>query len=253
MLLLSFLKIEKKIYAQNNMNIIDVNKYRSIKDGIYGDVISHCKNPVTNEGRYTNVHETSHFISSELRFGRKRQNGFYILDGKAVILDQPNITINDIIEYVPPNIRGYRYRLYFINQQKYWNEQPLYILEEWNCYILGGMCAIEDFNNNKKLERTDAVAGMFEFMIYSIATAMCIKDKDKNYWTKNNDFKQFLSSKIIDTKHLFDTGRKIPAFKSKKSDILYKNYATSPEGKIFEKFISQNLFTKKSWGFDKYL
>lgn len=237
------------------MKTINVIKYRDIDDGIYGDVLSHCKNPVINESRFTNVHETSHFISSELRKGRKNQNAFYLLDGKAVILDNPKITIDQISKYVPANLRGSRYNLYLINQQKYWNNYPLYILEEWNCYILGGMCAVEDFNNNKKVERTDAVAGMFEFIIYCIALTMCVKDKDKEYWHNNFQFTDFISNRINASLVFFGTGRQIPSFHSNKSDILYNTYKTTDEGRLFQQFIDKNFLDIENinWGFKEYL
>ena len=40
------------------MKIIKLNKYREVQDKnyIYEDVLSHSKNPVTNESRATNVH-----------------------------------------------------------------------------------------------------------------------------------------------------------------------------------------------------
>jgi len=154
------------------MNLIKVNKYRDLGTSIYDDVMSHCEKPSKGNGRYTDVHETSHFISSDLRRGKLGDsfsnhnltvgyNGFYILNGQGVLIKEPSITIKEVAQYVPPKLRGSRYKLYLIDQQKHWNKEPLYILDEWNAYVLGGMCAIDDYNSKRKLERTDAVAGRF--------------------------------------------------------------------------------------------
>ena len=204
---------------------------------VYEDVLSHCKKPETSESRYTNAHETSHYISSELRQSNPgKVNGFYILNDMGVIVEEPNITIKDVSEYVPINLRGMRYKLYFVDQLKYWNNNPLYILEEFNCYILGGMTAIDDFKKGVKLERTDAVAGCFEFMIYSIALAWCIKDKDQDYWNKNIQFKDFLCFELNRAMFTYKVGRNIEEFKSQSSNNLHKAFDSSREGYLFKEF-----------------
>lgn len=234
------------------MDLISVEKYGNFGEDVYGDVLSHCKRPNRGDGRYTDVHETSHFISSALRKGRMGYNGFYILNDDAVIVKEPPTTIGEVAEYVPKNLRGMRYKLYFVDQRRYWDEQPLYIAEEWNCYTLGGMCAVDDYNNKRELERTDAVAGMFEFMIYSTALAMCVEDKCPEYWEKNKQFREFIQYRMDTSSMIFAVGRKIPQFKSSSSDKLYQTYYNSDEGKEFQKFIDK-YFTNEEpvrFGFD---
>lgn len=220
------------------MKTFEVKQYRNARDDtVYEDVLSHCKKPETRESRYTNAHETSHYISSELRQSNPgKVNGFYILNNMGVIVEEPNITIKDVSEYVPNNLRGMRYKLYFVDQLRYWNNNPLYILEEFNCYILGGMTAIDDFKKGVKLERTDAVAGCFEFMIYSIALARCIKDKDQDYWNKNIQFKDFLCFELNRAMFTYKVGRNIEEFKSQSSDNLHKAFDSSREGDLFKEF-----------------
>jgi len=234
------------------MKIIRLKKYRDIQDKnqIYEDVISHSRNPVTNESRSTNVHETSHMISSQLRNENKGNiNGFYFENGRGVLVEQPNLTIRDVAPYVPNNLRGYRYQLYFVDQLRYWNDSPLYIMEEWNCYTLGGASAVEDYIQKLPLERTDAVAGTFEFMIYSTALYMCIKDKDPEYFKNNEQFREFFNYLLDFSISLFRQGRIIPEYNSIKSNQLYTEYKNSTEGKKFREFLDSFVPFKTDYGF----
>jgi hypothetical protein len=223
------------------MDLIKIKPFRSLdkKYSIYNDVLSHCEKPSVGNGRYTDVHETSHFISSSLRKGRMGYNAFYILHDDAVIIKEPPTTIGEVAKYIPENLRGYRYKLYFVEQRRYWDEQPLYIAEEWNCYTLGGMCAVDDYNHKRELERTDAVSGMFEFMIYCTALAMCVEDKCPEYWEKNTQFKRFIQYRMDTSSMVFAVGREIPQFTSLSSDKLYHTWHNSDEGKEFQKFIDR--------------
>jgi hypothetical protein len=226
------------------MDIIKVKPFRPLDKNysIYDDVIKHCEKPEINSSRYTSVHESSHFISSALRKGRMGYNGFYILDGNAAIVKEPPTTIGEVADYIPPNLRGFRYKLYFVEQRRYWDEQPLYIAEEWNCYTLGGMCAVDDYNHKRRdLERTDAVAGMFEFMVYSTALAMCVEDKCPEFWKKNKQFREFLQYRMDISSMIFAIGREIPQFKSLSSDKLYQTWHNSEEGKEFQNFIDKHF------------
>ena len=237
----------------NKMKTLRITKKHSYGDSVYGDVLSHCKKPETKESRYTNVHETSHYISSEIRQTQKPgNNAFYILDGEAVVIEEPPITIKDVAEYVPPKLQGLRYKTYLVDQRRHWNEQPLYILDEWNAYVLGGLCAIDDFQNKRKLEKTDALAGMFEFMIYSTALAMCVQDKCPEYWEKNKQFRDFIQYRMDTSSMIFAIGREVPQFTSLSSDQLYKTWHNSDEGKEFQNFIDK-YFTNQEpirLGFD---
>jgi hypothetical protein len=210
-------------------------------NSVYEDVIAHSKKPETRESRYTNVHETSHYISSELRSKYPGSNGFYFLNNQAVIINQPKTTIEAVSKYVPKNLRGIRYKLYFNDQLRHWNNEPLYILEELNCYLLGGMCAVRDNFSGLSLEKTDAVAGMFEFKIYVTALAMCIKEKLPEYWDLNDDLETFIWLSFIRVNSFFPIGRNIPSFKSISSDKLYSEYNNSKEGDKMKEFILKNI------------
>lgn len=220
------------------MNYVDVKQYRQPADGsVYEDILSHCSRPNRGDGRYTDAHETAHFISSEIRNAhRGHNNGFYIAKGKGVLVDHPKITIGDIAGYIPPVLRGFRYQLYLVDQRRYWDNEPLYIAEELNCYILGGSVAVDDANNGRRLERTDAVAGAFEFSIYCVALCMAVKDRDSGYWQQNKQFHEFMGTTFARANAVFEAGRKVPEFDSISMNKLIKSYETSEEGRRFEEF-----------------
>ena len=100
-------------------------------------------------GRSTNAHETGHGIHSYLRnkytaeLG-KRVNGFYGLSGRGIIVQEPNIRKSQVNRFIPSSVRGYRFPLY-LERQKEWDDTPLYIYDEWNAYVLGGKCCVDDY------------------------------------------------------------------------------------------------------------
>ena len=91
------------------MKIFKLDQYREINDpnNIYSDVLSHSKNPIINESRSTNVHETCHMISNQIRNERGSNgkfNGFYYENGRGLTIKEPNLTIVDVRDYVPKNL-----------------------------------------------------------------------------------------------------------------------------------------------------
>lgn len=234
------------------METVDLVKYRAIKDQnpIYSDVISCSKKPVFESSRSTSVHETCHMISSELRRNKSNSNGFYKPSSKGVIVEQPKIKISDVAKYVPKNLRGIRYKLYFQDQLKYWNDSPLYIMEEWNCYTIGGLSGLTDYKLGISKEKTDMVSGTFEFKIYSIALYMCINNMDKNYDIGN--FRNFFSYLSELSFNIFNEGRLIEEFKSQSSNRLFDEFCNSQEGKTFMNFLN-SIKPEKDYDFKRYL
>lgn len=239
------------------METIKVKQYNTPRDNsVYEDVLSHCTRPNRGDGRYTDAHETSHFISSEIRNANTgHNNGFYLLNDIGVLLEHPKITIREAGGYIPRTLRGMRYQLYFVDQLRYWNEDPLYIVEELNCYTLGGMTALDDAKNNRSLERTDAVAGSFEFSIYTLGMIMCIQDKDKSYWDNNQNFREFMDFLLKRAFNTFYTGKEIPEFNSISQGKIYDAYLNTSDGKKFQEFYKKTfpekpVDTKINWTID---
>lgn len=100
--------------------------------------------------KMTHVHETTHGLNSRLRQRHTGMNCAYIvrLGGLFILLPEPNITLKQIADNIPEDMRGATYRLYLEQQRKYWNKQPLYVLDEfasyYNCTVYGLETKVKD-------------------------------------------------------------------------------------------------------------
>jgi hypothetical protein len=226
----------------------EVPTFRNYPGGsVYADVLSHSKDsPFGNgHGRATNVHETAHGIHSYLRMqhsrGGTKINGFYVLDGRAVIIEEPNMRKSRVAEFVPQNLRSYRYPTY-ITGQRAWDDTPLYIYDEWSAYVLGGMTNVDDVKNGVyKGGWTDGVSGCIGFSIYAVATCMAIEKYDPNYWENNRQFRNFTIWQLKRARDTFMEGHVMEQFKQEKQDILLKNLRESPAAESMRNFIQEHL------------
>lgn len=228
-----------------SLNFLTISKYRNYNiNDVYSDVLSHSKQKPhgDHDGRYTNVHETAHSIHNELRtkfkpLFKRSINGFYCLNGKVVLVDDPNIKIRHVQKYIPKVLRSVRYKLYLIDQLAHWDDTPTYILDEWNCYVLGAECAVDDFKNNKRLEKTNAVSGALEFSIYATALAIAVRDNDPLFWKNNNQFKAFIKYNLIRSERAFSAGADIPEFHNKEQDRLQQALLNHPDAEPIREFL----------------
>jgi hypothetical protein len=90
------------------------------------------------------AHETTHGLNSRLRNAVSgKVNAFYVLDGKAAIIKEPAIRLSFVANSTPRAFRTGRWQLYAVQQQRYWDSEPLYILDEWTAYLNGARVAYE--------------------------------------------------------------------------------------------------------------
>jgi len=146
-----------------------------------------------DEDIVTWAHEGTHSINSRIRNTMNIDNGFYILNGKAVTLSHPNITLRDIAKAVPDKKRGRLYNTYLVKQQTAWNTTPLYCLDELTAYINGTIVAVENKLYKRALESYTNSCEMYEYC--SIAYKLCEK---RNY----SDIEEFLNLMVILQKRL---------------------------------------------------
>ena len=141
----------------------------------------------------SSCHECSHMASAEIRNKeRVKSNAFYLFNDKAYKCTEPNLRKSDAAQYIHSQLRYSRFKTY-ITGQTAWDDQPLYIMDEWNAYIAGAECAIEiskkGINQNKG---TDISFGPIEFLIYSCGLILAIKKKDPRFFEKELDFMGFV-------------------------------------------------------------
>lgn len=162
-------------------------------------------------------HETSHGIASRLRnqhqpgrvsgwngivwrqvYGAARINCFYVLDNKAVIIEEPKTTISQTASLVPKSLRGEVYDLYLVKQAQSWQNTPLYLFDEWVAY--GNGTAVR--SDLKIQDRQESIQFMLEFNNYAICLAMACKSEDPQ-------FKRFLMWNLERSMRLYEENREI--------------------------------------------
>lgn len=230
------------------LSLIDIKQYHNtpINNDIYSEVLSYSKQkPFGDEhGRTTNVHETVHGINNELRNYYKQNlkqnvNVFYAGGGKAILVHNPKLTIRDIIPYIPAILKGYRYNLYFVKQLGDWNDVPTYHMDEWSAYIAGAECGVSDAGLRLNTERSDCVSGALEFSIYCTALALAVKNKDPEYWSNNEQFKNAIQYFLIKSERVFFEGKDL--FPSKEQDKLLEHLRNHPDAQELRDFLFEEF------------
>ena len=115
-----------------------------------------CNNPIST------VHECTHGINSRLR-GIYKQPCFYVLGNKMFTFPEPKQTLKDIAELVPKELRGKNYQFYLVDAQKWWNNQPTFVLDELSACING----LQARSELKRTDRKGIAPMVAEFLIYS--------------------------------------------------------------------------------------
>ena len=149
---------------------------RAVKDEgpVLTDIDSHLPqgNVYTRESDpVTACHEGSHGIASDLRQAYHKA-GFYVLNDRAVLIDNPAITLTAVAREIPVSLRGFCYNLYFVQQLRDWNDTPTYPFDEWTAYTNGAEARLR----RNIPDRDDTVQFCLEFVPYSICVAKAAHD-----------------------------------------------------------------------------
>ncbi len=186
----------------------DYPPLRQVGEGSLGKVLADIESHMPaghiyrDSDKITWGHETSHGIASNLRnkansgqlqkmqtlllphnktFELKipvqsggRKNGFYCLENQAVIITEPNTTIQRVAPLVPRSLRGGVYQLYLISQAGSWGDTPLYLCDEWIGYTNGAEVRLDLGIKS----RGETLKFALEFMVYSACIAQASKSQD---------------------------------------------------------------------------
>lgn len=95
--------------------------------------------PVQRPASFRDWHEDTHSLQAELRrpYGEKANVVYDARAQQAAVIKEPRIRLRDVAERVPEGMRGPSYTSYFLQYGRQWPNQPLYILDEWSCYLNG--------------------------------------------------------------------------------------------------------------------
>ncbi len=229
---------------------VEVPEFRQHSEqSAYGDIMRHSQEAPFGDraDRATNAHEITHGIHSYLRNlhtreSGKKVNGLYVLNGRGVIIEEPKMRKSKVIEFVPENLRSYRYGLY-IRGQTAWDDTPLYILDEWVAYVNGAIVNVEDVQagryKGKDGSRTDGVYGCLDFSIYSLALAMAVEKYDSSYWETNQQFRSFLLWELKRANQTYVLGSKMKEFVWEDQEKLLNQLQTSPSAEPMRQFIQK--------------
>ena len=231
--------------AENLPQFVDVPQVskRISEDSLYADVINHSRNPVLNESRATNAHETVHMINADLRNAKpgQRVNAFYVGRGKGLYVNEPHLKKSDVIEFLPQSLRSYRYSLYIAGARQ-WEDTPTYLCDEAIAYWVDGQVGVEDIQTGRhKGGNTDGVSGCLDFSIYTIALAMAIEKHDSQYWKSDTQFRQFLTWYLKGACKTFQIGSQMKQFQNDGQDKLLEAFLRGQEGEKMRQFVHQHL------------
>ena len=190
-------------------------RVRNGKTPLHTDILSHLPAKYGNQydvgDTLTSGHETTHGINAHLRntLCQRGEVAFYVGGSKAALMPQPKITLAQIGAEVPANLRGSRYQLYFVQQQRDWNDTPLYCFDEWVAYTNEGGIALE---LKEQREHTDAAIGQMEFAVYACCALLAIEKHDPAY-LRNEQFREYVAHELIRATTQWRAGQALPSFK----------------------------------------
>lgn len=171
--------------------------------------------------KITWAHETSHGIHSHLRqkFNNGRRiNGFYLLNDRACIVEEPKTTIQAAARIVPSSLRGGVYNLYMIQQAGSWGDTPLYVFDEWVAYANGSACRLD----LQIQSRNETVLYMLEFNVYATCVAHASGSQDPQ-------FKKFLMWHIERCMNLYKDSKNLG--NSSKHDAYLEKMRTASDAR----------------------
>ncbi|MEK6872613.1 MAG: hypothetical protein AABW90_01210 [Nanoarchaeota archaeon] len=205
----------------------------------------------------TRAHETTHGINSYIRNkiagDGNKYGGFYIGDGKYIILKEPNILMRDINSYLPSDFKIGKYDLYIrqniekvsgANFANHWDE-PLYILNEATAYTNGAEVGIEMAKTRRWTgSGQDLVSGPMEFIPYNLALGMAVQQKDIGYWNspEGSRFRGFLRFQLERQMKVFDEGKDISYFKNFQTQYNVQNNLRNSRGAENMRQFSRDTF-----------
>ena len=188
-------------------------------------------------------HETTHGINSHVRNRMnntgKRANGYYLMDNRAALVEEPNMRKSQVAPFVPQSLRNSRYNLYLAGQSG-WDDMPTYIMDEWVAYINGSAAGVDLVN--KGIWRAgwrDGVKGTIDFCVFSVALGMAIERHDPAYFKSNTQFREFLAFNLKRGMKVFFEGRKMTDFADQEQDDYYRKFRDGTEASAMREFLNR--------------
>ncbi len=209
---------------------IEIPACRPGGEGVLCDIIAHSTEPPfgNKHGRPTNAHETAHGIHATWRNKHskngKRVNALYMGEGRVALVEEPEFLIRNIPPQIPQCLRGYRFPLYFVEQLRYWDDEPVYIFDEWTAYICGAECAVDDYQRCGTETHEDSVSGCLEFSVYAVALYLTAKARDPEH---DPQLRAVLAYNLTRAEAAFTAGREV--FRHSGQECIYAALQSHPD------------------------
>ncbi len=132
-------------YAQGP-RYVELRPVRTVSiGGTLGDIESQLPagNPYRDPDLVTSGHEQVHGINARLRDENRSENGFYCLNDRGFLCPSPKLTLSEVARATPQSKRGRIFKLYVVDSQRWWNDTPLYVLDECCAYVSGSKVGLE--------------------------------------------------------------------------------------------------------------
>jgi hypothetical protein len=145
----------------------------------YYQPTSVCDDIVAYNGRdYGGPHETTHDLNSKGRVAYPGRNCCYLMNGRSAVVREPKVSLSSVAREVPRQYRTDTYNLYMVQQARYWEDTPTYILDELSAYMNGMECyrASGDVDNS---HNSYIKAG--EFLYFAQLLVGVVKRDDPSY------------------------------------------------------------------------
>jgi hypothetical protein len=118
---------------------------------LLADVDAHVPNPgywrSSDLGNW--CHEGTHGVNARIRQEFNRP-GFYLGGDRCLLATHPKFRCTEVAKYVPDEFRGFQYQTYAVGMAEQWDDQPLYLWDEWCAYVNGAA-----IDTNRKLTLTE--------------------------------------------------------------------------------------------------
>jgi len=148
-----------------------------------------------NECPVTWVHEGTHYINGTITRDSSRSQGLYLLEGTAIVLDCPRLTLGEIAASIPEPERRTIFQTYLVQQRQWWDKSPLYLLNEWVAY--GNGCVCRKSLNWTGKTRIDTVRFFLEMEGYiQHMIRLAARDPDYKGLTELETFVEWYGQKV---------------------------------------------------------
>ena len=202
---------------------------KSTKNPAWGNKLQDIKNHETfYENNFkdlvTTAHEATHDISIHFRMNEQKYyankiNAFYVFDNRVAIIENPPIGLSQVYAFIPEVLRGQLFANYFPSPD--YEDNPLYIWEEWTAYINGAEVGADLVQNNLWQQgQRDTLLAMLEFLVYSAALVQATQQLAPQYYKDYEKFRAFFTWNVQRTWRVYNQAKDLAPF----ANNLHRDY-----------------------------